>query len=249
MSDDSQNSLWMNLTNKIKYNVFKATYDPDANQYAQKQQQVTQTQDIKKEEITSSTDTSTSEDPNKFSVGRLMKKTAKQSMATIMKGLIPFLALMIAMIITNEMIVYSAPIRIIFFIFVFVICLFPPVTAILGIFYILKGGYSYYVNNMTNRPKQDIMPTIYALLPITTTKPMSSLSSFLMYPFTYPKTELAAEQLPKTMTQYFEDLKSSFMNFDTYKTLPQFVEGIKKVESDLAKMHSEKDTINNTTQE
>jgi hypothetical protein len=196
MSDDSQNSLWTNLINKVKYNLFKATYDPDANKYAEKQAEISKTQEdqtITKQADT--TDNTNIDDPNKFSASRLLKKTGNQFIKTISIGLFPFLALMLAMIVANEMIVYSVPIRIIFFIFIFIICLFPPVSIGLGIFYLFKGGYSYYVNNMTDRPKREIMPTIYALLPITTTKPVSSLGSFLMYPFTYPKTGTAEEQL------------------------------------------------------
>jgi hypothetical protein len=144
---------------------------------------------------------------------------------------------MLAMIVANEMIVYSVPIRIIFFIFVFLLCFFIPFYAIIiAIFYLFKGGYSYYVNNMTNKPKQRIMPTIFALLPITTYQPTSSLVSLLMYPFTYPKTESGKQELPEIMNDYFEDLKKSFKSFDTVKGLPIFTDNIKAIKESFDKM-------------
>lgn len=90
---------------------------------------------------------------------------------------------------------------------------------------------------MTDRPKKNIMPTIFALLPITTYKPMSSFSSFFMYPFTYPKTEKAALKLPEVMKGYWESLVESFKDFDKIKNLPLFVEDIKNIQYDLSHLH------------
>ena len=63
---------------------------------------------------------------------------------------------------------------------------------------------------MTTAPKKNIMPIIYALLPISTYKPTSTLGAIFMYPFTYPKTETGANELPGIMDNYFEDLLKSF---------------------------------------
>lgn len=151
---------------------------------------------------------------------------------------------MLAMIVANEMIVYAVPIRIIFFIFVMYLCVHRSLYAyVLGIFYILKGGYSYYLNNMTDGPKRDLMPTIYALLPITTYQSSSSLGTFFLYPFTYPKTEVAAVELPKIMANYWDELRASFKYYDTIKTLPIFVDDIEKIKNGLKNLHYKTGTI------
>jgi hypothetical protein len=251
---DTSTSLFSNIVNKAKYKAFKAAYDPKANEFAKEEAKRKQDDEAKKKELakekedntttgdTTTGDTTTNDtnsDPNKFSTKRFIKNTGNQTWYYIKKGLIPFASLMLAMIVTNEMIVYSVPIRIIFFIFTFAICYIVPFYAIiLTIFYIFKGGYSYYVNNMTARQKRDIMPTIFALLPVTTYKPMSSFMAFIMYPFTYPKTEQAAIKLPEIMTQYWEDLKGSFKYLDKIQNLPIFAEDLKKIKADLDNMHN-----------
>ncbi len=239
MSDANQNnSLLSNLTNKIKYTLFKATYDPDANKYAEQQAQQQQQEQKTKEETNKKIDqnsTDSTTDPNKFNVSRLVKKTVSKTLSIILLGLFPFMAIILAMIVANEMIIYSIPIRVIFFIFVFLICLFiPPISIVLSIFYLLKGGYSYYVNHMTNNPRE-IMPTIYNLLPIS----VSETYDIAWYnPFGYPKSIKSAEQLPKTMKKYMEDLQTSFKDFDTVKNLPIFVENLKTIQTNLSKLHS-----------
>ena len=262
---DTSTSLFSNIINKAKYKAFKAAYDPKANEFAKEEAKRKQDDEAKKKELakekadnittddTTTGDTTTNDtnsDPNKFSTKRFIKNTGNQTWYYIKKGLIPFTSLMLAMIVTNEMIIYSVPIRIIFFIFTFAICYIVPFyTIILTIFYIFKGGYSYYVNNMTARPKREIMPTIFALLPVTTYKPMSSFMAFIMYPFTYPKTEQAAIKLPEIMTQYWEDLKGSFKYLDKIQNLPIFAEDLKKIKADLDNMHNLDKTQSNNVSE
>lgn len=238
VDEGSTSSLFSNLTNKLKYNLHKAVYDPNANKFIEEQAK-------KKNDSTNTTTTDTNadggtpSDPNKFSAKRLAKKVANQTLDILKKIFFPFLALMLAMIVTNELIIYAVPIRIIFFIFTLAICIFSQMAAIsLSLYYIFKGSYSYYVNNMTDRPKKNIMPTIFALLPITTSKPMSSFSSFFMYPFTYPKTENAALKLPEVMKEYWQSLVESFKDFDKIKNLPLFVEDIKNIQYDLSHLHN-----------
>jgi hypothetical protein len=62
--------------------------------------------------------------------------------------------------------------------------------------------------------------------------------AFIMYPFTYPKTEQAAIKLPEIMTQYWEDLKGSFKYLDKIQNLPIFAEDLKKIKADLDNMHN-----------
>jgi hypothetical protein len=241
-------SLFGNLKNKVAYNLHKATYDPNANKFAEKQKKVAdEAKQQKDTNAADSTDTADKGDPNKFSAKRLATKVGNQTLDILKKIFIPFLSLMLSMIVANEMIVYSAPIRIIFFIFTFLICYFANTLGIiLALFYLLKGGYSYYVNNMTNRPKRDIMPTIFALLPISTYKPLSSLGAFFLYPFTYPKTEKGAIKLPEIMKNYFEDLKKSFISLDDVKNLPLFVERLKTIQEELTHLHDTIGSENNS---
>lgn len=249
MSDNSDNtntdntddtSLLGNLKNKLTYKLHNAAYDPNANKFAAERAKKLKEEEEKKKQDKTDKTTDNSDDPNKFSFKRVIKKTSNQALDIIKKVTLPFISLMLAMIVANELIVYSPPIRIIFFIFTFFVCLFPPATMLLAIFYLLKGGYSYYYNHMTDRPKKEIMPTIYALLPITTYQPTSSLGSFLLYPFTYPKNDIAAAQLPKTMKQYWDDLQDSFPDINKVKNLPIFADEIKQIQKDLSELHEPK---------
>jgi hypothetical protein len=243
--DGSDTSLFGNLTNKLKYKIHKAAYDPNANKFAEEQAKKKKEEEEKKKEKkddnTTTDNTKDGEppsDPHKFNAKRLAKKVGNQTLDILKKIFYPFLAIMLAMIVTNELIIYAVPIRIVFFIFTLVLCIYSHTTAIsLSLYYIFKGAYSYYVNNMTDRPKKDIMPTIFALLPITTYKPMSSFSAFFMYPFTYPKTEKAALKLPDVMKGYWESLVESFKDFDKVKNLPLFVEDVKNIQYDLTHLH------------
>jgi hypothetical protein len=247
MSDND--SIWTNLKNKVVYNIHNIATDPNANKFAAERAEKLKEEKEKNTTNAISDTTDTNGDPNKFSARRLAKKVGNQTVDILKRILFPFIALMLAMIVANEAIIYSVPIRIIFFIFTFLICFYvKPLCIILGIYYIFKGSYSYYVNNMTDRPKQEIMPTIYALLPITTQKPMSALGAFFLYPFTYPKTDEGAIQLPKTMETYWNDLQGSFKDIDKVKNLPNFVDELKTIQNDLLTLHTPKlNTANNSS--
>ena len=76
---------------------------------------------------------------------------------------------------------------------------------------------------------------------------MSSFVSFIMYPFTYPKTEQAAIKLPEIMKQYWEDLNDSFKYLDKIQNLPIFAEDLKRIRVDLENLNKIKvDNISNT---
>jgi len=248
MSDDG--SILSNLKNTITYKVRNAVTDPKANEAAKQEKEKEDEKKKLEEENKQKALEEKEGDPNKFSATRLVKKIGNQTLNIILQVLFPFIGLLLGMIVANEMIVYSAPIRIIFFVATFLVCYFVPFYAIiLAIFYLFKGGYSYYINNMTEGPKRIIMPTIFALLPITTYKPQSSVASFFMYPFTYPKTELDAEQLPKIMESYWKDLTTSFPGYDSVKNLPIFVEDIKKLQKELDNLHKQPVVLNNSKTE
>jgi hypothetical protein len=252
MSDDSgtppNTSLLSNLKNKVAFNLHQATYDPKANEFAdqqaQKQKEIDDAKKQQQEQANTTDDNKDQGDPNVFSGKRLASKVWTQTINIFKLIFFPFLALMLAMIITNELIVYSAPIRIIFFIFTFLICyFFKYIAVLLSIYYLFRGGYSYYYNNMTDKPKRDIMPTIFGLMPITTYKPLSSLGTFFMYPFTYPKTEKGAIKLPEIMNNYLESLQESFPDLDKVRNLPFFVKGINQVKEDLKHLHDVKEPL------
>lgn len=188
-----------------------------------------------KEDTPTKAPTVTTDDPIAF---KIIKKIISQFTYFLKISFIPFVAVMLAMLVTNEMIVYSAPIRIIFFIFTLIVCvLATPICYILAFFYIIKGGYSYYVNNMTDKPNSNIMPAVFALLPITTTKPTSSLFRFLYYPFTYPKTDKCQVKLENKMNFYKESLNESFKNLDKVKDIPIFSKDLEKISAHFNNLH------------
>jgi hypothetical protein len=262
---DTDKSFFTNLKNKITYKLQSVAYDPKADEYAQKKEEksaeekVKKTAEIGEKDVDDTTDKELT--PNEqaaqayenakgavsgLNFRRLASTTYGEFMRTIKKYIWPFIALMLAMIVANEMIVYSFPIRIIFFIFtIWMVLTNNLVSTLLPIFYILKGAYSYFTNNMTDGPKQRIMPTIYALLPITTYKPTSKLGSFLLYPFTYPKTEGGTIELPEITKDYWKKLVDSFKDFNNVKDLPVFVKDIKKAQEGLSRLHDSTGTFIN----
>jgi hypothetical protein len=232
------NTLATNLKNKVTYQVYNAVTDNSANQFAQeqKQQRVVESPSDKPPKPTTPTDSN----PDTFSGSRLIGKIGDQFVSITKKGFVPFIALILSMYVVNEMIMYSVPIRIVFFVFVFLICvIFTPFLFVLGMYYLGKAGYSYYLNKLSGGPKTKIMPTIFALLPLTTNIPTSSLGAFFMYPFTYPKTTKDAEQLPIIMNNYMESLKSSFRYFDTVKNLPFFADEFTLLENSIEHLHDQ----------
>jgi len=238
MSDNTgDESFFRRLINLISYKINNAISDPNADEYAAeiaRKREERLRQEAARNNTTVNTTTS---DPNQFIIKRFLYEVMNETTKIIKMIFFPFIALMLAMIVANDMFVYSIPIRIIFFIFTFLVCFFaPPLSIILGFIYLLKGGYSYYTNNMTGRTdKVIIMPTIYTLLPISMHKPQSSLFKFFYYPFTYPKSDISAAEIPKTMEAYWKNLNESFKELDKIKNLPIFSEQLKKLETKLIK--------------
>ena len=161
----------------------------------------------------------------------------------------PLLILYLASLVSNEMIVYPAPIRFLFFFFVLTLCyVFSPATVILVSYYLVKAGYSYYRNHLEDRDGDTteirIYPRIFAVLPITTTPGASLLGRFFKYPFHYPKTELERKELERTdgkggsiMDEYMEVLKESFPYGETVKGSEPFAERYEKIEKNIKRIH------------
>ena len=243
-------SIFTKFTNLVSYKINNAVSDPNAEKYAAeiaKNKEEKEKKEKEKElasQINTTVDIITA-DTTKFNIKRLLNKILDQTINFLKKAFFPFIALMLAMIVANEMIVYTAPVRIIFFIFTFLVCFFAPsLCTILGVFYILKGAYSYYINNMTDiKEKLKIMPTIYALLPITTYAPESSLGKFFYYPFRYPKSVKSETELPKIMDTYLKSLIESFKDFESVKNEPLFSNQLTQLKGKFEKLH-EKTQIN-----
>jgi hypothetical protein len=85
--------------------------------------------------------------------------------------------------------------------------------------------------------KVNIMPTIFAMLPLTTRKPASSFASFFLYPFTYPKTESAKSKLAVKMNEYMTALDDSFAGYNSIKAIPIFKENISSLEEYFKNLH------------
>lgn len=245
MSDSGTNppptqtaSLFTNLKNKIQYNLHQAVYDPNANKFAQEQQQQQQQAAAQAEEKKAEATAAEEGDPNSFSYKRAAKNAYSSTIYWIGVLIVPFFALMLGMIVANDLIVYPAGTRTLFFIFVNLIVNFVPISGfVIGIFYVLKKCYSIYYNYY-NKGTREIMPYIFALLPITTTVPTNSIMKLLLYPFTYPKSELAREKLPVIMKQYWGDLQYSFPDLNDFKSIPAFAEGLKNIQGDFEELHA-----------
>jgi hypothetical protein len=162
----------------------------------------------------------------------------------------PLLILYLASLVSNEMIVYPAPIRFLFFLFVLTLCsIFSPATVILVFYYLVKAGYSYYRNHLEERDGDTteirIYPRIFALLPITTTPGESLLGRFFKYPFHYPKTEKDRKELERTdgkgeksiMDEYMEVLQESFPYGETVKGSEPFAERYERIEKNMKRIH------------
>uniref|UniRef100_A0A6C0KS23 Transmembrane protein n=1 Tax=viral metagenome TaxID=1070528 RepID=A0A6C0KS23_9ZZZZ len=236
MSDSLLGTMLTNLKNKATYHAFNAVTDPNANQFVSEQS--APLLPPKADDTPPEDSDATDGDPNTFSASRFAKKIWKQFSSGTSTLIVPIVALILSMYVTNEMIVYSVPIRLIFFIFTFFICFtFTPFLVILGGYYLCKWGYQYYLNELSDGPKAKIMPTIFALLPLTTTQPITSLGYFFMYPFTYPKNEKDAKQLPIIMNNYMESLKKAFTYFNKVQNLPFIAEGFKKLSDNIEHLH------------
>ena len=164
----------------------------------------------------------------------------------------PLLILYLASLVSNEMIVYPAPMRFMFFLFVLILCsVFSPATVILVFYYLVKAGYSYYRNELEDREGDTtpvrIYPRIFALLPITTMPGASFLGRFFKYPFHYPKTEEDRKELERTddngdgkksiMDEYMEALKESFPYGETVKGSEPFTERYATIEKNMKRIH------------
>uniref|UniRef100_A0A6C0KSD9 Uncharacterized protein n=1 Tax=viral metagenome TaxID=1070528 RepID=A0A6C0KSD9_9ZZZZ len=223
MSDSLVTKLKNKITYRVKTAVEDLVNDPDANAYAKEQAEkkdkvepldtdIPTTAAELKDAAKAKADEANGAIPrDKFSAKRTFNQVWDYIVMIFEAIRYPLLVLILAMLIANEMIMYSAPIRAIFFAFIIIICSIATFPAgILTIYYLCKGGYSYYVNNMSDGPKQRIMPTIFAILPILMNKERPWYTRYLLYPFTYPKVPKKVGILKEIMDEHFQTLQNSF---------------------------------------
>lgn len=251
---DKERSLLTKLWNKLYYEADKFVNDPEANALADKRnpKKVVEHLDGSATKPTNATPgkdatsapsntTDKEGDPNKFDIKRVFSKFFGFTKQTLTNLYVPIFATILSSLVANEMIVYSPPVRILFFLFTFVICLlFQSYLFILLAYYAIKYAYNYYVNNMTDGPKRDIMPNFFAILPITTYQPSSLLGSIFMFPFTYRSSEEGAKKLSEIMNNYWKELVQSFQGFDEVKKMPVFMKSINEAKHTLEHMHDVK---------
>jgi len=235
------------LKNKIQFRLKKAiedtVNDPEANAVIEREKEKKEKTEPLTPQQAGQLIGNTVGDPNTFSMSRLLEQIKTQIGIFFEKMFFPFLCIMMSMFVVNEMIMYSAPIRIIFFIFVLVISLKMKLPAILlVIYYLLKGAYSYYLNHLSDHPPTKIMPTIFAVLPIIKQQPTTSLGALLLYPFIYPKNDKDAITLDNIMKKYETTLIESFPYVEEMKKSAEDRKKIEKAAHYLETLHKESKT-------
>ena len=143
-------------------------------------------------------------------------------------------SIIFAILIANEMIIYSATIRIILFIITLIICLLST-TCITGlqIYYGCKYLFTLYVTHFVKKEdkaqyRQFLFPRVFGILPVLCVDSygpryesddiFTKVLTFIGYHlFGYPKSEKDAIHLLNLMKQYVEALGSSFTYYDTLK--------------------------------
>jgi hypothetical protein len=142
----------------------------------------------------------------------------------------------IAIFVANEMMMYSPIIRFIFFAFVFGICAnFVTIAAMFYIYYILFAVYAYYNNNYTENPKMNWKPYIFAMLPLTVSRPDYPLNGVF---FSYGGEKEELDKLKEIMDKYSKDLNESFPYLKEVGSRPEFSENYKKVTNYTAILHA-----------
>jgi hypothetical protein len=236
------------LWNKLYFEADKFVNDPEANKLAEqfekkekKSEPVSTDQKKVVENLDTENTTVEKGDPDKFSASRLLGKVwdVLKKGATLL--FVPILCIGLASLVANEMIIYAPPVRILFFVFTFGLCYISSFYLVLVSFiFVLKMGYSYYVNNMTDGPKRDIMPTMFGILPITTYQPTSGFQSFILSPFRYQKTEEGATKLKEIMNNYWNQLLESFPGLQQINKMPQVIQNLKEAKEKIDHMHDVK---------
>jgi hypothetical protein len=248
------------LKNKLTYLIYTTVNDEDANRYAEEQKKLAEKTENKeqkepdvKEQYDDKAPTETTDKTEGISFKRIVTQFWEylQYFGRIL--FFPLLSLYVASLVANDLIVYPVAIRVIFFIFVFVLSFTNMLIASgLGLFYVGKKLYELYLNRDRDdkpNPPIKLMPRIFALLPITTTESDNIVGKIFLYPFRYLKEEsLEANSngiIPKTQEEYLKDVMDQYKknladSFPYYKKVSgeyDFVEQKKEFDKLHDKMH------------
>lgn len=180
------------------------------------------------------------------------KSILAQTMVLIIDSLPFIFSTIFAMIVANQFIVHPWIIRIIMFIFTFVMLLINPILMFaFFIYFIGRISYVAYRNSriktenpditdpvMLKKLKKSLLPHIFALLPIITDPPQSRLGNIFKYPFYYPKTDKSRQTLNDDMNSYIEYIKSGIVDVKFLESkFPELGQMISKFIKDFSEMH------------
>jgi hypothetical protein len=114
-----------------------------------------------------------------------------------------------------------------------------PILVLLGFYYLCKWGYDYYINEMTDGEKRRIMPTVFALLPLTTTKYPSGFLNEILSPFQYGEvwSKTDGRELKERMDLYQATLNEAFPFLEAIKTQDPFSGQLAKIEGLFTQLH------------
>ena len=126
----------------------------------------------------------------------------------------------IAILVANEMMMYSPAIRVIFFIFTFVICIKSlAIASGFYIYYLIRAIYCYYNNKYTENPPMNWNPYIFAMLPIKVSAKDDFYNGLFL---SYGGSEEEIKELKKIMEKYSNDLNESFPYLKKVEKTPEF---------------------------
>ena len=152
----------------------------------------------------------------------------------------------LASLVANDMMMYPPVIRAFFFAFtLFITYTFSAFAFFVTCYYALRRGYDYYHQNLSSEmPKPPLsFPMIFAILPLTTMYPESSIVRFFMWAFMYQKSskpermEKENNRLEVIMTEYWNDLNKSFDYLNKIKSKEPFSGFYKLNEEHLTVKH------------
>ena len=234
------------LQNKLTYYIYKTVNDDEANQYAEQKQKKEQPTEIKEDltaaDIPIAPVTTTTVDKLDFS--RILNNVYDKGSQLISILFYPILSLYLASLVANELIVYPAPIRLIFFILVLVLCnIFAYIAILMTGFYICKKLYEMYLNREQDPqpPRVKLMPKIFAMIPFTTYTSDNGLVNLFLYPFRYLKGDNMENDisfLQSLMKKYTDSLYKSFPYYEVIRTTETiFVDRKKNLDKEISNMH------------
>ena len=236
------------LQNKLTYYIYKTVNDDEANKYAEQKQQPIEIKEDVVEAVTLPTKTTT---VDQIDISRILQNVYDKGSQLVSILFYPILSLYLASLVANELIVYPAPIRLIFFILVLVLCnIFAYIAILMVGYYICKKLYEMYLNREQDppQPRVKLMPKIFAMIPFTTYTSDNGLVNLFLYPFRYLKGDNAEKDfsfLQILMKKYTDSLNESFPYYEVIRTTEEIFTDRKeifdKTENDMHKLMKRKE--------